>query len=316
MPSTRVNIENVLCPTDYSEFSARALERAVRLAQWFEARLTALHVIPSTSPAVMLAGAAGGGYVAVPENLLREVRESAEEELRRFVRPHLGAGIAIDTVVVEGEPGREIERVAGDLPADLVVMGTHGRSGWAHLWLGSTTETVMRRTPCPVLAVGRENPGTLGGLFHRILCAVDLTPASQGTVDLALSFAQENLARVTLLHVAEGRAAANGVDAALEQLRRSGRPARPFCDVTERVETGSAAREIVRVAKETRADLVVVGAHSAFGLVPFFLGSTAAEVVRHAPCPVLVSREMKDAEAPREGARQRPRDEASAGATV
>ena len=68
MAAKRVTIERVLCPTDHSDFSARALERAVRLARWFDARLTVLHVIPATSPAVMLAGAAGGGSVAVPEH--------------------------------------------------------------------------------------------------------------------------------------------------------------------------------------------------------------------------------------------------------
>jgi len=305
MAPKRVSIERILCPTDFSDFSERALRRAVRLGAWFDAQVTAVHVIPLNSPAVMIAGAASGGYLGIPENLLREQRLDAAEELHRVVAPHLTEGVALQTALVEGEPWVQIEEMAAALPADLVVMGTHGRSGWDRFVLGSTTEKVMRRVACPVLAVGQADAATAGPLYNRILCASDLTAFSQPTVDLALSFAQENLAQVTLLHVLEGRQspppelhrpwqepARGPVDAALEQLGRAAWPARGFCDVQQRVETGSAWREIVRVAEETKAELIVVGAHATGGFGRLFLGSTANQVVRHAPCPVLVARQV------------------------
>jgi nucleotide-binding universal stress UspA family protein len=304
MAPKRLSIERILCPTDFSEFSERAFTRAVRLGRWFNAQVTVLHVIPLNSPAVMIAGAAGGGYVVVPENLLRQQRSEASEELRRFVAPHLADGVVIQTALVGGEPWVQIEEMAAALPADLVVIGTHGRSGWDRFVLGSNTEKVMRRVACPVLTVGKMDAPTSGPLYNRILCAADLTASSQRTVDLALSFAQENASRITLLHVLEGHLTAppelhrpwqeparGPVDLALDQLARAAAPARGFCEVQERVEVGSAWRQIVRVAEDTQADLIVVGAHATGGFGRLFLGSTANQVLRHAPCPVLIARE-------------------------
>jgi nucleotide-binding universal stress UspA family protein len=125
---------------------------------------------------------------------------------------------------------------------------------------------------------------------------------------MALSLAEENLARVTLLHVVEGLLGETGpqlyrpvpetaplrgmlVERAIEQLREAGRSAHSFCDVSERVETGVAWREILRTAEATRADLIVMGAHTHGALGRLLLGSTANRVVRHASCPVLVVRE-------------------------
>jgi nucleotide-binding universal stress UspA family protein len=220
--------------------------------------------------------------------------------------------VSVKTDIREGEPWREIEALAASLPADLVVMGTHGRSGFDRLVLGSTTERTLRRVACPVLTIGREDAATRGPLFKRILCATDLSVESEHTIDLALSFAQETMARLTLLHVVEGPwapedlrrwAAIEGrnprdvIDLSLEQLHRLGQSARAFCNVEERVEAGSAWREIVRVAGDIRADLVVAGAHVSGGFGRFFLGSTANQVVRHAPCPVLIAREVRAARA-------------------
>jgi nucleotide-binding universal stress UspA family protein len=309
MAPTRVRIERILCPTDFSEFSQRALRRAVSLARWSEARVTVLHVVVPTPWA--LPAAAYGSSVTVPMDLIRTRREEVAQELERFVEPFLAEGVPLQTRLADGEPWREILAAAEAQPADLVVMGTHGRSGFEHLLLGSVTEKVLRRAPCPVLTVGVDDaaPAALP-LFRRIVCAADLTTASQATLDLALSLAAENLARVTLLHVVEGLLGESGrelyrpvpdaarlrsglVERARQQLAEAGRPAHSFCDVDERVETGKAWQEILRVAEETGADLVVLGAHVQGGLGRLFLGSTADRVVRQAPCPVLVVRETR-----------------------
>jgi nucleotide-binding universal stress UspA family protein len=308
MAPSRVRIERILCPTDFSDFSVRALTRAVSLARWFEARVTALHVLPR--PVAFPAGAPP--YLTVPADLTHGSREQEEKELVRWIDPFLGEGAPLETRLAEGDPSREIQAAAEALPADLVIMGTHGRSGFQHLLLGSVTEQVLRRASCPVLAVGAKvtasSPG--GPLFHRILCPVDLSAASQATLDLALALAEENLARVTLLHVVEsllGEVGPEGyrpvpklppmentlVDQAREQLHEAGRGADGFCNVSERVETGKAWQAILRVAHEANADLIVMGAHAQGGLGRLFFGSTANQVVRQAPCPVLVVREAK-----------------------
>ena len=310
MPSKRVAFHHILCPTDFSELSDRALRRAVEIARWFGAPLTALHVIPLGSPALLLGGAAGGGYAMVPEELAQEDRRAAADALRRCVTASHSADMRVRTTLLEGDPAMQIEATAEALSADLVVMGTHGRSGWDRVALGSVTEKVMRRVSCPVLAVGPKGPLNAGPLFHQIVCATDLTPASKHTLDLALSLAQESLARITLLHVVEGGLGQpvptvhawaadelpvnrSVLELAQQELYRAGLHARPFCRVTERVETGTAGREIVRVAQETAADLIVVGAHASGGFGRLFLGSTANQVLRHAPCPVLIARERR-----------------------
>jgi nucleotide-binding universal stress UspA family protein len=192
-------------------------------------------------------------------------------------------------------------------------MGTHGRSGFEHLLLGSAAERVLRTAPCPVLTV-REKPldRLNASLFRRILCAVDLSEASERTLDMALSLAEETLARVTLLHVVEGRLGESGpelyrpvpetarlrrqlVDEAKERLQRAGQRAHGFCEVSERVEAGSAWRRILGAAEETYADLIVMGAHAHGAVGRVFFGSTANQVVRHATCPVLTVREMRPA---------------------
>jgi nucleotide-binding universal stress UspA family protein len=189
-------------------------------------------------------------------------------------------------------------------------MGTHGRSGFEHLLLGSVTEKVLRRSPCPVLTVGEVPPhARTGPLFRRILCAADLTQASERTLEVALSLASENDARITLLHVVESLPGETGsrlylavpeigplrrdiTDQARAQLRKAvPDTARDFCNVSERVETGSAWSEILRVADEMDSDLIVMGAHARRAVARMLFGSTASHVVRRAACPVLVIHE-------------------------
>jgi nucleotide-binding universal stress UspA family protein len=304
MALTRVRIERILCPTDFSEFSERALLRAASLARWFDARVTALHVIQPVS----LVGPVAAKAVTVPADLLRTARDEMAKEIERFVTPLRAEGAAIESRLSEGDVSREIQAVAEALPADLVVMGTHGRGGFEHLLLGSVTEKVLRRSACPVLTVGPADPTSSSSpLYQRILCAADLVEGSQGTIDMALSVAAEGLARITLLHVVghpdEGVALLSypgldvagmhraAVERARAQLIEAGRPARDFCEVSERVEEGKAWQEILRVADETQADLIVMGARSGGGLARLFLGSTANQVVRRAACSVLIARQ-------------------------
>ena len=307
MTPTRIEIDRILCPVDFSTFSGPALERALRLGNWFDARVEVLHVIPFTVPA-----GAGLPYYPAPPEVTRAQRAQAAQDLADLVASSLGEGVPLETKVLEGDPWRVIQEEAEALPADLLVMGTHGRSGLERLLLGSVTEKVLRRAPCPVLTVGHVAPHPrTGPLFRRILCAADLTRASERTLDVALSLATENDARITLLHVMETLPGDHGtgqslavpeigplrrdlLDQAWVQLREAvPEAARAFCEVSERVETGAPWSEILRVADEMEADLIVTGAHTRGAVSRMFFGSTASHVVRRATCPVLVIHETK-----------------------
>lgn len=297
----RIQIEHILCPTDFSAFSERALRHAAAIARRFEARLTVLHVIPQWTPYTHAPAYFPAPMLANP-SLCRHV----EEDLRQAIAPIVDSGVAVETMLREAEPWREILTVAEELPADLLVMGTHGRGGFEQLLLGAVAEKVLRRAPCPVLTVCREEGRTweAPGLVRRILCATDLSEASGRTVDYALSLASEYQAALTVVHVLEGVAASDTpaykelpetaallsqVEAtAREQLHRVIPPdARAWCDVEERVVLGRAHREVLRLAAETSADLIVLGARRHGLLAWTSIGSTLHHVVREASCPVL-----------------------------
>jgi nucleotide-binding universal stress UspA family protein len=304
----RIQIEHILCPTDFSVFSERALRHATALARRFEARLTVLHVIPQWTPYTHAPVYFPAPMLANP-SLCRHV----EEDLRQAVVPAIESGVAVETMLREAEPWREIQAVAEELPADLLVMGTHGRGGLEQLLLGAVAEKVLRRAPCPVLTVCREEGRTWEspGLVRRILCATDLSEASQRTVAYALSLAAEYEAAVTVLHVLEGVAASDSpaykelpeTAALLRQVERVAREqlhlaipqnARAWCEVKEQVVPGRAHREVLRIAVEESADLIVMGSRRHGLLAWTSVGSTLHHVVREASCPVLTVKPLAD----------------------
>lgn len=135
-------IRTILHPTDFSDQSQSAFEVASALARDYRAKLVLLHVIPT--PRVF----APDG-IAVPFSANEQYDANAKIGLMRPI----DASIQVDREVVEGEAATEILRFAESLNADLIVMGTHGSSGLTRLLVGSVAESVMRKSPCPVLTV-------------------------------------------------------------------------------------------------------------------------------------------------------------------
>jgi nucleotide-binding universal stress UspA family protein len=302
MAHTRVDVRRVLCPVDFSEFSARALEHAVRVANFFGATVHAMHVVPSLFEAIE-------PVLISPDAAPEGPREKASRELADFVEPFGEWRVAIERSVRMGSPAHEIELMAAELPADLVVMGTHGRKGLSHLVLGSVTEKVMHRVPCPVLAVGGgQTAPPQAPPYRRILCPTKLMPASQLAVDFALALAAESNAAVEFLHVIESMpSTADGdpfegapefaelrgrmVAEADAELRSSIPPGLGnWCDVRRTIATGDAAPAILEAARTGAAEVIVMGAH-AHTIDRALFGSTVHRVIREAPCAVLVVRQ-------------------------
>jgi nucleotide-binding universal stress UspA family protein len=295
MSATR--FRRILCAADFSEYSRRALDHAVVLARWTGAELAIVHAV--APPDFRLTGAS---LLAPPE------REGRLEALRRFAEPAIGP-FAARLVLREGEAAREIVAESMGWAADLVVVGTHGRRGLEHWELGSVAEQVIRTAPCPVLTVPRASrlPRADGEApFRSLLCAVDLGPSSAPTLEYALALAIRARAEAAVLYAMEDvpesadrmalrlgaawfaayrEGVAEKARARLRQLLPD--EVRIACRVEEIVVAGKARRQIVRLAGERAVDLVVMGAHRArpAPVAPF--GSTAARVVRQAPCPVL-----------------------------
>ena len=221
------------------------------------------------------------------------------------------AGIKLEVAVDVGSPVRHILDRADTLPADLVVMGTHGVSGFEHLVLGSVTEKVLRKAPCPVLTVPPLARCQSRLPFQRLLCATDFSDASASAVRFALSLACESGACLTLLHVLEwpwheppqpriedlppeqGFALAmfrrDAETRARKQLESLVPP--PRSRVRLDVVSGTSYEQVLAAADRDKSDLIVLGVGRRSALNLTLLGSTANHVVRAAACPVLTLRD-------------------------
>jgi nucleotide-binding universal stress UspA family protein len=142
-------IRTILHPTDFSDRSGYALQLAAALARDYHARLVILHVI--SRPVIAY------GNAVVPDEP-EIVRNAAQEQLDGLLIP--GGGLLAERRLAEGDPAEVILHVAREIPADLVVVGTHGRTGLRRVLMGSVAEQVVRRAPCPVLTVTTPFPAT------------------------------------------------------------------------------------------------------------------------------------------------------------
>ena len=297
------SINRVLCPIDFSEGSTHALEQAAAVARWYKASVTALHVHSPQVPAPGL-----------------PVDDAHDPELRRvrneaiaFVESAPVVGSTVDVIVDVGEPVPSILERAAGLPADLIVMGTHGANGFQRLLLGSTTEKILRTATCPVMTVPPRAHVTSRLPFARVLCAIDFSEWSVVAGELAASLAQQSSAALELQHVIEWpweeppppvfadlpreQAAALvefrryltvSATSRLESLVPAG--TRDRCAVTTRISHGKPYVEILRVAADEGADLIVLGVHGRRPIDLALFGSTTNQVVRRATCPVVTLR--------------------------
>jgi nucleotide-binding universal stress UspA family protein len=312
MGHTRIAIRRILCPVDFSEPSTRAMEHAVRMASFFDATVRVLHVVPTMFDAIE-------PVLIAPADAPEGPREKAVRELAAFVEPFHEWHVPIEQSVCLGSPAQGIEAAAADLPADLVVMGTHGRSGFSRFIFGSVTERVMHRVPCPVLAIGaHETAPPAAPPYRRILCPTKLVPGSEHALDFALALAARSDSRLEVLHVveslppgADGRDPFEGapefeglrtrmVAEADAELRASIPPGLDnWCSVVRRVATGDAAPAILEAARTGRAEVIVMGVHGN-GIERALFGSTIHRVLREATCSVLVLRRPRARKAARE----------------
>jgi nucleotide-binding universal stress UspA family protein len=161
-----MDVRRILVPVDYSSDSQQALLWGSSLAEKYGSRLLLFHVIPkaveevfpqgidvTSPPAYYLGRMAGGNRPFTGQPIIIDLVDKASGELQDFARRHLKAPMPLESEVGVGKPAEEILRVAREEEVDLIVMGTHGRTGLRHLLLGSVAEEVARHAPCPVFSV-------------------------------------------------------------------------------------------------------------------------------------------------------------------
>jgi nucleotide-binding universal stress UspA family protein len=290
----RLTLRNILLLTDFSEPSELAVPFAVAVAREYESKVHAMHVLTP----VPLAYAAPESAASVIEGL----EEGAQAGMQR-VDAQL-AGAPHETMLVRAESvWSPVEQALGESEIDLVILGTHGRTGATKLLLGSVAEEIFRRASVPVLTIGPSvrKGAHSGGQFRRVLFATDFTKEAQTAAPYAISMAQENQARLLLLHVMRDpdfktrkRTTEDSVANAMHQLYELvPAEAELWCHPEATVRFGNPAERILEAATDLEADLIVLGVRDAaghLGAATHLERSTAHKVVAHAPCPVLTVR--------------------------
>lgn len=289
---TRIALKNILFATDFSPAAEAALPYAIGLAKQFGAKVHGLHVrFPATYPIV--------GPEAMPQ-----VLEAAEEQAKFEAQQmhEMLATVPHEVTVTEGELWPALSEMADKRNIDLIVMGTHGRTGVRRALLGSAAEETFRKASCPVLTVGPHvSQNTERRLaMKQILFATDFSSESLAALPFAESMAQEHQSNLTLLNVTGKPEAGELVHAgqyaesALRQLQALV-PAEVglWCQPKCRVEQGPEAEKIIEVAIAIGADLIVMGVRTpqgGLGATTHLLRSIAHQVVANAECPVLTVR--------------------------
>jgi nucleotide-binding universal stress UspA family protein len=291
-----LEIKLIVCPIDFSEFSIRAYDYALSLAEHYRAKLVAQHIVELSRYPYAEYVAAQGNYA----EFCRTLREAGKEKLREFVKNHTHDQIEPELAVHEGTAPDSILSFAQERNADLIVMGTHGRRGYDRMVLGSVTNRVMRTAPCPVVAISKPpHESTAAGQerhrvhhLNRILFCTDFSENSERALNYAISAAAEYNSELTLLHVLEGTPTSSKMQEAIatttQQLDKLiPEERRKALKIKTAVRIGKPYQEIIQVVLEAQIDLVVMGVHGRGALDLAVFGSTTNRVVQLGPCPVL-----------------------------
>jgi nucleotide-binding universal stress UspA family protein len=289
-----LKFERILCPVDFSDFSAKAYDYAQSLAKHYSAKLYLEHVVQPLGPTYP--------YFAFPdswEKVYWEIDSSADDQLRQMVKARTWDGVDATYLVQRGFPEDAILEFAKKNEVDLIVMGTHGRRGLDRLTMGSITEKVLRKSSCPVLAVRKPahdffvaEAGQDPIRLRKILVCTDFSKHSERATYYAFSLGAEYGSEVTLVHVLEGLPTASDISTATAEITRRlenyvPREAFDWCSPKIVVRVGHAWQEIVQLALESQTDLIVIGVHGRNALGIALFGSTTHRVIQLGSCPVL-----------------------------
>ena len=298
-------IKRILFATDFSRWARRAEDYACALACSWKASLTVLCVAefpPGLNP-----------DYHVNQQYLADLLKTASSQLIDFKDRAERRGIAVTTRVATGIPSEEVIAAARTEDSDLIVVGTRGKTGLAHVLLGSTAERVIRGAPCPVLAVrtepaDNEDEGLLSRpvTLERILVPVDFSDCSLDAFEYGVEVAKQAKASLMLLHVLEP--VSYGLDFDLGHIRSredvretwtkrleelASSRQHPDVAVDFRLRGGLPADSILDSAQTLPCDLIVMGTHGRRGIAHALSGSVAEAVLRKARCPVIAVRSPK-----------------------
>jgi len=298
-------IKRILFATDFSRWAQRAEDYACALACSWRASLTVLSVAefpPGLNPDYL-----------VNQQYLADLLKHASAQLVDLKGRAEGRGIAVTTRVATGLPSEEVISAAREEDSDLIVVGTRGKTGLAHILLGSTAERVIRGAPCPVLSVRTDSADLEDERvlarpvrLERILVPVDFSDCSLDALEYAVVVAQQAKASLMLLHVLEP--VSYGLDFTLSHMRTREHVRESWTKRLKELTSshqhshvamefqlrgGLPADSILDSAQTLPCDLIVMGTHGRRGISHTISGSVAEAVLRKSHCPVIAVRSPK-----------------------
>jgi len=301
-PPFALAVKNTLFATDFSAASEAALPYAAAICRHFGGTL---HMVNVVSDAGLLMMTGGVDYVSMGtlyEDAMRETREKLDGIGARL------EGIAHRNYVRHGLVWKNLAALIEENSIDLIVLGTHGRTGLGHLLLGSVAEDILRHAPCPVLTVGPKVSGRaklppitghdlapVDLELRQIVFATNFAANAARAAQEAVALAEEFNARLSLMHVIEDYTQLGSRPGPIEDAvcrMRELIPARSALQYLPEtvVEFGAPAERIVKIAAERDADMIVLGARPSDEIASTHLPSAAHHVIARAHCPVLTIR--------------------------
>jgi nucleotide-binding universal stress UspA family protein len=285
--------EKILCPVDFSAYSDIAIKYAAALAKEGQADLIVYHSVPDL---IQVSNYMEGNFIqTVTENLIASGKEKLQDYTSRLIpkdvkyKQRIGTGSAAEVIL----------QIASKEKVDLIVMGTHGYSGFDKYLIGSVTNRVLHKCTIPVLAVCKprhhfihedtQHPVSI----RRILCALDLEPNSPRIAQMGVALAGAYQSEIHFLRVL-GREHCDNEQKDIQLMRE-------FVNVEDReikthftVRYGEPGQEILDMVEQQNIDLVIVGHHTRKALEEYLLGSVTKRVIPNCACPVLIVRSAAD----------------------
>ena len=273
-------MKKIIVPVDFSEHSEYALKTAAKLAKKHDAEVLALHMLEMSTEAL-----------SVSDELLGQkavfFMKLAEKKFNDFLDKDYLEGVKITPIIKHLKVFSEVNDVAKQHDADIIVMGSHGANGFEEMFVGSNTERVVRSSEIPVLVV-KSNVANIN--FDVIALACDFSEESIESYHHTMAMFQDIVSKIYLVHVnlpnekfsstAQLEKMAVNFFTKADKHLRSLKNVRYVSDYT--VDDG-----IVNFSNKNKVDLIVMPTHGRKGLARFFKGSVGEEVVNHSPIPVL-----------------------------
>lgn len=283
-----LQLDRIVVATDFKPESEIVTEYAQSLAKHYSSKLIMAHVVD-----LSIATRSEDALIGLP---IDEMRHNSRESMDRVLRQLDEAGVNASGRILEAHhPATALIELAGQIDADMIVLGTHARRGLSKMILGSCAQEIIHHAKCPVITLGPNVKRAITRVFKidTIVFATDLERSAVEKSAIALSFAKDNVAKIYMCHVLKhvredfGEAIERqlSTESALNHLIPDA--IYEWCSPEAIVERGEVGEHLLQLAKRVSADLIVMGAHRSAPWFSHLAEGVVGRVVAEANCPVM-----------------------------